>query len=63
MTYQLFKNGITVAVAHSVEECDKIYMEYECDEVRGMSDKYILEELIHKSFKKKEEKRNVNSTN
>ena len=63
MTYQLFKNGIPVAVAHSVEECDKLYMEYECDEVRGMSDKYILEELVHKSFKNKEEKGNVNSTN
>lgn len=35
MTYQLFKNGIPVAVAHSAEECDRLYLEYNCDEVRG----------------------------
>lgn len=35
MIYKLFKNGIPVAVAHSAEECDRLYLEYDCDEVRG----------------------------
>ena len=35
MKYQLLKNGIPVAMAYTAEECDRLYLEYECDEVRG----------------------------
>jgi len=33
MRYQLLKNGVPVAMAHSQEECDKLYMEHGCDDV------------------------------
>lgn len=35
MKYQLLKNGIPVAMAYTPEECDRLYLEYDCDEVRG----------------------------
>ena len=34
MIYQLLKQGVPVAIAHSAEECDDIYLKYDCDEVR-----------------------------
>lgn len=36
MRYQLLKNGVPVAMAYSAEECDRLYLEYDCDEVRGI---------------------------
>lgn len=41
MKYQLLKNGIPVAVVYSAEECDRLYLEYECDEVRAVSEDVI----------------------
>ncbi len=36
MVYQLLKQGVPVAVVNSVEECDELYLKYDCDEVREL---------------------------
>ena len=42
MKYQLLKNGIPVAIAHSAEEADRLYAEYECDECRGLNEERMI---------------------
>lgn len=36
MVYQLLKQGVPVAIASSAEECDELYLKYDCDEVREL---------------------------
>lgn len=34
MIYQILKNGVPVAMAHTPEEADRLYLEYGADEIR-----------------------------
>lgn len=38
MRYKLLKDGVPVAMAHSQEECDRLYMEHGCDDVVEVQD-------------------------
>lgn len=48
MIYRLLKNGIPVAIAHSPEEADKLYQQYDCDECKGWNDENASQTEEHK---------------
>ena len=39
MVYQILKNGVPVATAHTPEEADELYLEYDADEIRTVDGK------------------------